>query len=184
MAKLQSSSITNVAVVNQAAGGNTILSGGLGPPLLQRYKRDALEQPGTKWVMIFEGVNDIGSAATSSSTQSSIATKIISAYKQIAADAKAKGFVTIGATITPFGGSGQAYSDPNREATRQTVNKWILDSSAGTFDYAVDFGKAIEDPAKKGQMKAAFDYSGDHLHPNATGYAAMVETIPLSIFKK
>lgn len=57
LARLQAGKGSNVAVCNQAAGGNRVLRSGLGPPLLQRYERDAIEQPGVKWVMIFEGVN-------------------------------------------------------------------------------------------------------------------------------
>jgi lysophospholipase L1-like esterase len=90
-----------------------VLTGGLGPPLLSRYQRDAITQPGAKWVMIFEGVNDIGGAGTSTSTQTTIGDNLIKAFTQITSDAKKAGLITIGATITPFGApspSQQAYS--------------------------------------------------------------------------
>ena len=64
LARLQSKGLPNVAVGNQAAGGNRVLADGLGPSLVSRYKRDAITQQGVGWVMIFEGVNDIGSAGT------------------------------------------------------------------------------------------------------------------------
>jgi lysophospholipase L1-like esterase len=79
------------------------LSGGLGPTLLTRYKRDAIDQPGVKWVMIFEGVNDIGGGANSAGTQTSIGDRLIQAFTQIATDAKKAGYTTIGGTITPLG---------------------------------------------------------------------------------
>src|SRR3954467_2588592 len=101
--------ITNIGVNNQAAGGNTVLSGGLGPTLLSRYKRDALSMQGVKYVMIFEGVNDIGGGGTDSGSQNGIASRLIDAFKQITKDCKAAGYKTIGGTITPFGGNGQSY---------------------------------------------------------------------------
>ncbi|KAL1840058.1 hypothetical protein VTJ49DRAFT_834 [Mycothermus thermophilus] len=133
----QVGNITNIGVCNQAAGGNAILSGGLGPTLLTRYRRDALQVAGVKYVMIFEGVNDIGNSSPDSGTQNSMVTRLQQAYQQIVRDCKAAGLKTIGATITPFGGSGQSYSNPAREQTRVRVNEWILNS--GTFDATVDF---------------------------------------------
>ncbi len=95
---MMKNNITNIGVNNQAAGGNAVLSGGLGPYLLSRYKRDAITQNGVKYVMIFEGVNDIGSGG------GNVGDQLISAFKQIVADCKKAGYITIGATITPFGG--------------------------------------------------------------------------------
>jgi lysophospholipase L1-like esterase len=125
LARLQASSNTTfhkIGLANEAAGGNSILSGGLGPTLLTRYKRDAIAQPGVKWVTIFEGVNDIGSASADNATQAKIGDGLITAYEQIAKDCHDAGLKVSGATITPFGGDGQAYSSPVREATRLRVN--------------------------------------------------------------
>lgn len=155
-----------------------MLSGGLGPPLLTRYQRDGINQPGVKWVMVFEGVNDIGSS--SASAQTGIGDNLIKAYTQIVADAKKAGLITIGATITPFSGNGQSYSDPNREKTRQRVNKWIMTS--GTFDHVVDFGAFVESKSTAGQLDPKYD-GGDHLHPNGAGYKAIADQFPLDIFK-
>jgi len=174
---MQKAGITNIGVNNQAAGGNTVLSGGLGPPLMQRYKRDAIQQQGVKYVLIFEGVNDIGSGGTDAGSQSRIGDGLISAFKSIVAEAKAAGYKTIGATITPFGGSGQSYSNPMREQTRKKVNDWIMTS--GTFDHTVDFAKFIGDGS---QLKREYD-GGDHLHPNPAGYQAIADNFPLDIFK-
>lgn len=131
--------------------------------------------------MVFEGVNDIGTGATSSQTQQQIGDQLISAFTRIAGDAKKAGLITIGATITPFSGSGQSYSDPTREKTRQRVNQWILTSK--TFDHVVDFAKVVADPKTPSQLDSKFDGSGDHLHPNVAGFRAMADAIPLDIFK-
>lgn len=68
-----------------------MLADGLGPSLISRYKRDAINQAGVKYIMVFEGVNDIGSAGTDQGTQANIGNQLISAFTQIAADAKKAG---------------------------------------------------------------------------------------------
>ncbi|KAF2751666.1 hypothetical protein M011DRAFT_434607 [Sporormia fimetaria CBS 119925] len=183
LARLQSSNITNVAIGNQAAGGNCVLRDCLGPALISRYQRDALTQPGVKYVMIFEGVNDIGGGAISPQTQQQIGDALIKAYTQITSDAKKLGLVTIGGTITPFGApspSQQAYSDKNREATRVRVNKWIRES--GSFNHVVDFSAMVESKSTPGQLESRY-HGGDYLHPNGVGYKAMANGFPLEIFQ-
>jgi lysophospholipase L1-like esterase len=156
LARLQTTNHTSLAVNNQAAGGNTVLSGGLGPPLLTRYKRDAIDQPGVKYLMIFEGVNDIGGGANTASTQASIANSLISAFTQIVGDAKQAGYTTIGGTIMPFGSN--SYQGTEREKTRTKVNKWILES--GTFDHAVDLASLVASKSNTAVLDKKFD-SGD-----------------------
>lgn len=169
LARLQSTNHTNIAIGNQAAGGNAVVSGGLGPPALTRYKRDALEQPGVKYVMIFEGVNDIGNGASASS--------VTNAFKQITADAKKAGFITIGATITPFGGN--SYYSSGHEQARKQVNQFV--KTKGNFDFVVDFAAAIENKADPTKMDSKYN-GGDGLHPNVAGYQAMANAFPLDIF--
>jgi lysophospholipase L1-like esterase len=169
LARMQKEGITNVGVNNQAAGGNTVLSGGLGPTLLSRYKRDAIQQQGVKYVMIFEGTNDIGNSG------GNVADQLINAFKQIAADCKKAGFITIGATITPFGGN--SYGSGNHDQQRTRVNQWIM--APGNFDHAVDFSSWIGSGAN---LNAKHD-SGDHLHPNVAAYQELADKFPIAIFK-
>ncbi|KAI0855470.1 SGNH hydrolase-type esterase domain-containing protein [Xylaria cubensis] len=182
LARMQKENITNIAVVNQAAGGNTVLTGGLGPPLMQRYKRDLLQTAGVKYGLIFEGVNDIGGGSADSGTQSRISSSLESSFKTIASDAKAAGITMFGATITPFGGSGQAYSNPTRDSARQTVNKWILAGGDGSFAASIDFAKFLANPSQPANLASQYD-GGDHLHPNPAGYQAIADQFPLTIFK-
>lgn len=184
LARMAKAGINHIGVNNQAAGGNAVLNGGLGPTLLSRYKRDALQQQGVKYVMIFEGVNDIGGGSADAKTQNGIGNRLIEAYKTIARDCKAQGIKVIAGTITPFGGNGQSYSNPERERTRVKVNQWMLDNAGEgkTFDAVVDFGKIIGDPNAKGQLARQYD-GGDHLHPNVAGYQAMADGFPLDFFK-
>ncbi|KAI1493459.1 lipolytic enzyme [Biscogniauxia mediterranea] len=182
LARMQEEGITDIAVCNQAAGGNTVLTGGLGPPLMDRYKRDLLAVAGVKYAIIFEGVNDIGSASTDYDTQARISNNLTTAFQTIATDSKEAGLVVFGATITPFGGNGQSYSNPTRDQTRQTINEWILSGGNGSFDGTIDFATFVANPSNAASLATQYD-SGDHLHPNVAGYQTMADQFPLDIFK-
>ena len=69
-------------------------------------------------------------------------------------------------------------SDAAREK-RRAINAWIR--TAGGFDGVIDFEQALRDPARPDRLHPAFD-SGDHLHPNDAGYAAMAEAVDLRLF--
>jgi lysophospholipase L1-like esterase len=168
-----------VAILNQGAGGNRVLNDGLGPNAIGRIDRDVLAQSGVKWLLVFEGVNDIGTAPATDAAQKQLADELIAAYQQIITRAHAAGIRVYGATITPFGGSD--YDDPQglREAARQAVNTWIRTSRR--FDAVLDFDEAVRDPANPRQLLPAYDV-GDHLHMNPTGYKTLAEAIPTGLF--
>jgi len=138
-----------VAVVNQAAGSNRALYDGSGPNALCRIDRDVLSQSGVRYAMLFEGVNDIGVAASDSSNQTETYGRVIVAYEQIILRVHTLGTPIFEATITPFGAPNstiQAYSTPLREQTRQRVNAWIRDS--GKSDVVVDSDRMLANPDK------------------------------------
>lgn len=59
--RLQNSTRTrNVAVVNVGTGGNRLLADGLGPNALARFDRDVLARAGVRYLIVLEGVNDLG----------------------------------------------------------------------------------------------------------------------------
>ncbi|EAU90819.1 lipolytic enzyme [Coprinopsis cinerea okayama7 len=182
LARLQSSRQTrDIAVINQAAGGNRILYDGLGPNALGRIDRDVLAHPGVKYAMIYEGVNDIGTGATTEEAQKIIGDRMIWAYRQMVERLHTSGIPVIGATITPMSGPGQGYGHPTREATRQRVNRWIRTS--GVFDAVIDFDRVVRDPEIPEQLKPEYD-TGDYLHPNVAGFQAMADAIPLDLFRR
>ena len=170
-----------VSVVNQAAGGNRVLDDGLGPNALARLDRDVLAVSGARWLLVFEGINDIGTAPATPAAQEETGDELVAAYDQIVTRAHAQGIRVYGATLTPFGGS-TPYDDPEglREATRQRVNDWIR--SSGRFDAVVDFDAATRDPANPRALRPALD-TGDHLHLNPQGYALLARTVPLGLFR-
>ena len=166
----------HVAVLNAGIGGNTVLEGGLGPTALARLDRDVLAQEGARWVILLEGVNDIGGARDSASA-AAVARNLPLAYRQIIDRVHARGLRIYGATITPFGGS--HYDGAEREAARQAVNRWIRTS--GAFDAVIDFDAVLRDPARPARLLPLAD-TGDHLHPNETGYRMMADAIDLAWF--
>jgi len=183
LARLQAGSTTRaVAVLNQAAGGNRVLQDGLGPNALARLDRDVLAQAGVAWLIVFEGINDIGTAAATPEAQRAVAEELIFAYDQIVTRSHALGLRVFGATLTPFGGN-EGYDDAGglREAARQAVNRWIR--HAGRFDAVLDFDAAVRDPADPRRLAPAFDV-GDHLHLNPAGYQALAGAVPLRLFRR
>ncbi len=166
-------STADIAVLNEGIGGNCVLRGGLGPTALSRFNRDVLSQSGVRWLIVLEGVNDIGG-----SHGGSVATNLISAYAKMIQQAHAQHILVYGATILPFGGS--FYDSLGHEAARETVNQWIRTS--GNFDAVIDFDAAMRNPQKTSQLLPTAD-SGDHLHPNETGYKIMAEAVDLGLFK-
>src|SRR6201999_2620356 len=99
---LKNRSTQNIAVANQAAGGNRILNDGLGPNALGRIDRDVLAQSNVKFAMIFEGVNDIGTADITQEAQDEVFDQLLLAYKQIITRVHAFGIPIFAPTITPF----------------------------------------------------------------------------------
>lgn len=177
-------STKDIAVLNQAAGGNRILQDGLGPNVIGRVDRDVLAHSGVRYAMIFEGVNDIGEADTDAASQKFIGDWLIWAYQQIVARVHAQNIPIFAATITPFGtlptsNYTQPYSNPERERTRQRINNWIRTS--GVFDAVIDFDAVVRDPQNPYAIASQYD-SGDHLHPNEAGYQAIAAAFPLQLF--
>jgi lysophospholipase L1-like esterase len=173
----------NLAVLNHGLGGNRLLLDGLGPNALARINDDVLAQAGVRYLIVLEGVNDLGVMTRDSEVapaeHQSMVQRIIAAYQQIVARAHANGIQVFGGTIMPFVGSGYYHPGPSTEADRQAINEWIR--TPNHFDAVVDFDKAMRDPQHPDRLLPAFD-SGDHLHPSPAGYAAMAEAIPLSLF--
>ncbi|RPA81865.1 lipolytic enzyme [Ascobolus immersus RN42] len=180
--RLQSSPSTrSISVINQAAGGNRVLADGLGPSAFSRIDRDVLAHSGVRYAMIYEGVNDIGSAPDTHEAQTAIVAQLIQAYSQIVATLHAQNIPVFGATITPFlGETVGTYSGIHREAAREKINRWIRES--GVFDEVVDFDKAVRDP-DTGYLKPEYD-TGDHLHLNVKGFHALAAAFPQKVFRK
>jgi lysophospholipase L1-like esterase len=177
----------DIAVLDAGIGGNRILHDAssnvrFGVNALARFDRDVLAQPGVKYVIVLEGINDIGHAGSSAPESEAVSAEdLIAGMKQMIERAHEKGLKIFGATLTPFeGAASRGYFTPAKEAMRKAVNEWIR--TGKVFDGVIDFEKAVRDPDHPARMLAAYD-GGDHLHPGDAGYKAMGEAIDLSLFK-
>jgi lysophospholipase L1-like esterase len=177
-------STQEIALLNQGIGGNRLLNDGLGPNALARFATDVIAQPGIRYVIVLEGVNDIGMLTrggdVSKAEHDALVQQMIAAYSQMIARAHVHGIEVIGATIMPFVGSSYYHPGAASEADRQAVNEWIR--TPGHFDAVIDFDKIMRDPAHPDRLLPAYD-SGDHLHPSPVGYAVMGNAVPLSLFE-
>jgi lysophospholipase L1-like esterase len=182
--RLQSSTETrNIGVSNQGIGGNHLLTDGLGPNALARFDRDVLAPAAVRWVIVFEGVNDLGGLArdgeVSAAEHAARVQQVLSAYQQIIARAHAHGLRVYGATITPYAGSNYYHPGPLSEGDRLAVNQWIR--GAGHFDAVIDFDSALRDPEHPERLLPGYD-CGDHLHPSPAGFSAMANAVSLTLF--
>lgn len=175
-------------VINEGIAGNRVLHDGAGPlaalfgqSAVARFDRDVLAQAGVRYVVVFEGGNDIsqpGSAAAPLA-ETVTANDIIAGYTQLAERAHEHGIRIVLGTLTPFEGMTSNVYSPEREAMRVAVNLWIR--TTPLVDGFIDVDRAILDPSHPARILPKYD-SGDHLHLNDVGYQVMAEKIDLSLF--
>jgi lysophospholipase L1-like esterase len=180
-----------VAVLNLGVGGNGLL-GDWDPYMkagIHRFDHDVLQQKGVQYAIVFMGVNDIAySGATDASLEDG--------YDDVVGQAHDAGVTIYGATITPF--SGWSTANTTMDGYRADFNDWLLNGAgADLVDGTLDFSSAVAatpgaDPEvldgsyvaypDQNNDGSVYTNTGDHLHFNAQGYAAMVDSIDLSLF--
>lgn len=176
-----------VGVLDAGIGGNRILHDAasnvrFGVSALARFDRDVLSQAGVKYLIILEGINDLGHAGTSAPLSETVSAEdLVEGMKQMIERAHEHGILVFGATVTPFEGTTiRDYFSPEKEIKRKALNEFIRHGHA--FDGVIDFEKAVRDPEHPDRMAAAYD-GGDRLHPGDAGYKAIADAIDLSLFK-
>ena len=187
--------LRGLGVLNEGISGNRLLhdpnplpgSGAdafaaqFGESALRRFDRDVSSQPGARYVIVLLGVNDLGHPGTIAPESERVTpADLIAGYQQVIDRAHQQGMLVFGGTITPFANDTFGFDTPANRAARLVVNRWIRTS--GAYDGVVDFDAALRDPADPERIRPEFD-SGDHLHPNDAGAAALANAVPLRLFR-
>ena len=165
----------NLSVLNFGLGGNCILRGGNGPTAQSRYRRDLFGPRGVKYVILFEGTNDLGGSRDGVAT----AEQIKAVFRDIIREAHERGIKVFGATVTSAVGSFYQ-REGEHEKGRQALNAWIRES--GEFDGVIDFDRITAGPDDPTRINPAFLFENDWLHLNADGYRLMGTSIDRSLF--
>lgn len=162
----------NVAVLNLGIGGNWLRGPeGLGPPGIERFQTQILGQSGVRWVVVLEGVNDIGGGVP--------ANLLIETYNQMIQQAHAAGLLIYGIPILPFAGHAD-YDKGDNQQDRNLVNDFIR--TPGNFDAYLPLDEAVSDGMTPPGLRTDLDFQDDRLHLNPQGLAALANAIDLTLF--
>jgi lysophospholipase L1-like esterase len=157
-------------VVNAGITGDVLRPASAAPggtSALARLETDVLEFPAVKAVLVEEGINDLRGRPSLG------ARKMIAAFKRLRRRLRARHIRVAFATLGPTGGD--PFTGDWVEPRRERINAWIRGLPAAE---RVDFDRSLRDPEDPLRLRPAYD-SGDHLHPNAAGYAAMARAVRL-----
>ncbi|WP_309242476.1 MULTISPECIES: GDSL-type esterase/lipase family protein [unclassified Streptomyces] len=137
-------------VVNAGISGNRILNDCpcYGEKATDRFRRDVLDRPGVRTVIVGLGGNDLAAPELDDPCMVSApvvsAHQIISAHKELIRAAHARGIKAVGATIVPMKGAQFPVYSERGERTRNAVNRWIRTS--GSYDSVLDIDQAWRTP--------------------------------------
>jgi lysophospholipase L1-like esterase len=174
--RVKAAGLARTGVVNAGISGNRWINDFAGPSGNSRFERDVLGVSGATDVIILEGINDIGFGVDPAPFQAVPAQQIIDSIAAAVGKAKARGLKVFVGTLLPYRGAG--YFSEDGETKRQAVNAWIRANSVGA-DGVIDFAQVMASTGDASVMNPAYD-SGDHLHPNDAGYAAMAAAVDVS----
>jgi lysophospholipase L1-like esterase len=172
------------AVVNVSINGNRMLGDGVGPSFANRLERDVLQQTGAVGVLMLGGVNDLSLLVSGSLSTPSLSS-MVAGYQDLITRVRNQGLsiwlsplTPAGNVLTPslFGHS----SFPEQVQRRQEVNQWIR-SSSGAYDSRFNLDPVVANWLVPTALQLRYN-SGDNIHPNSAGHAAMGGSIPLSLF--
>ncbi len=185
-----------ISVANSGIGGSELLSEAwlpqFGQSLLNRLDADVLSVTGATQVLLMIGTNDLGNPQPGPNPT---AEDLIAGFIQVIRRAHEAGMRIILGTIPPAEGAvtdglpligplpagiGLMHGTQEARQGRDAVNAWIREQTLS--DGIVDFAACLEDPERAGYLAAEYN-SGDNLHPNPAGYAAMAQCVDLELLR-
>ncbi|MFE9785601.1 GDSL-type esterase/lipase family protein [Nocardia salmonicida] len=169
--------LTQGWVVNNGISGNRLTADQIGESGSGRFDFDALQVPGVTDILINFGINDLilGAMGGQSSATSE---ELIAGFIDLADRAHAVGLRIHAASIGPYAGCvypGMPLLET--QPTRHAVNEWLR--TTDVFDSVFDVDRAVSDPERPDYIRPEFD-SGDGMHLNDEGAAAMAATVDLA----
>ena len=194
--KLQNAGITNVGILQQAIKGNRLLDDGAGilgmaygEAMVDRFERDALNQPGVERIFLKVGVNDVvhpNCESLKDEARAVTAEEMIAGYKQLIEQAHERGIEVYLFTRTAWKGytrnvlgSDDVQWSPEIDQMRQDINAWIR-SSDNPADGYIDLDFMCTD-ATASELKS--EYTTDGAHFTALGQQAVADAMPLEYFQ-
>lgn len=194
--KLQNAGITNVGILQQAIKGNRLLDDGAGilgmaygEAMVNRFERDALNQPGVERIFLKVGVNDVvhpNCESLKDEARAVTAEEMIAGYKQLIEQAHERGIEVYLFTRTAWKGytrnvlgSDDVQWSPEIDQMRQDINAWIR-SSDNPADGYIDLDFMCTD-ATASELKS--EYTTDGAHFTALGQQAVADAVPLEYFQ-
>ncbi|WP_280300004.1 GDSL-type esterase/lipase family protein [Nocardia neocaledoniensis] len=171
------SRLTRGWVVNNGIAGNRLTAEQIGESGLGRFDSEALAVPGVTDVLVNFGINDLILGAMGGQP-SATAAELIAGFTELADRAHAAGLRIHAATIGPYAGCvypGMPLLET--QPTRHAVNEWLRTTEV--FDSVFDVDRAVADPRRPDYIRPEFD-SGDGMHLNDAGAAAMAATVDLT----
>ncbi len=185
-----------LSIANAGIGGSELLSEAwlpqFGRSLLERLDADVLEVTGAMQVLLMIGTNDLGNPQAGPSPT---VDEMIAGFVQVIQRVQAAGMRIILGTIPPADGAvtdglpvignlpvgiDLMHGTAEAREKRDAINAWIREQTLS--DGIVDFAACLEDPQRAGYLAPEYN-SGDNLHPNPAGYAAMADCVDLELLR-
>ncbi|WP_329518722.1 SGNH/GDSL hydrolase family protein [Spirillospora sp. NBC_01491] len=168
--------------VNAGIAGNQLLADSpcFGDKALTRFRKDVLDVPGVRSVLIHLGANDIGASQVQNECQRRAAPvtpqELIAGHRELIRAAHSRGVKATGVTVLPLKGALFPIWSPEGEKARQGLNHWIRTS--GEYDAVLDADRAMAGPADPDRSLLAYTFQ-DGLHPNDAGHQAIARAADL-----
>ncbi|WP_207400569.1 SGNH/GDSL hydrolase family protein [Actinomadura roseirufa] len=172
-----------LGVLNAGIGTNKLLRDSAcgGRSGLSRFRRDVLDRPGVRSVIVHLGANDIGAPQSDDPcvrpNPKVTAQELIEGHRKLIQAAHAAGVRAIGMTVGPMKGALFPMWSPEGEKVRQALNLWIRTSRE--YDAVIDSDRAMAGSADPRLPRQGYVFM-DGLHPNDAGYHAIARAIDLA----